>query len=102
MLQVQEVVDKVNEAKNEESYFQDVIHYFNSKLAFFNAIEGALNKEELEKEEGGDYELYMDIQPEKSQLWDMLYDLNNQLVEIQGQISDLEYNEFALKNRYAS
>jgi hypothetical protein len=32
----------------------------------------------------------------------MLYDLNNQLVEIQYQISDLEYNEFAMKNRFAS
>jgi hypothetical protein len=31
----------------------------------------------------------------------MLYDLNNQLVDIQYQISDLEYEEFALKQRFA-
>ena len=31
----------------------------------------------------------------------MLYDLNNQLIDIQSQISDLQYEEFALKQRFA-
>lgn len=39
MVQLQEAINRVNEAKGEEEYFQDVIHYFNTKLAFFNAIE---------------------------------------------------------------
>jgi hypothetical protein len=30
-------------------------------------------------QEGGDWEFYQDIQPEKDGLWDLLYDLNNQL-----------------------
>jgi hypothetical protein len=43
MTELQEAINKVNEAKGEEEYFQDVITYFNTKLAFFNAIETSLN-----------------------------------------------------------
>jgi chromosome segregation ATPase len=97
-----EVISKVDEAKGQEAYFRDVIHYFNEKLHFFEKVEEALEKKQLENQEGEDWMFYQSIQPEKSLLWDMLYDLNNQLVDIQYQISDLEYNEFALKNRFAA
>lgn len=100
--ELEEVTSKVDEARGQEGYFQDVIHYFNSKLAFFNSVEEALDREQLERQKGEDYEFFQQIQPEKNLLWDMLEDLNNQLMDIQYQISDLEYNEFALKNRFAA
>jgi len=50
-----EVTSKVDEAKSQEAYFRDVIHYFNEKLHMFEKIEEALEKKQLEKQEGEDW-----------------------------------------------
>lgn len=87
---------RINEARGNESYFLDVIEYYNKKLNFFTVVEDALdfNREE-------DYEFYMQIQPEKANLWEMLDSLNSQLVDVQAAIGDLEFEDFVLKNRFA-
>jgi hypothetical protein len=63
----------------------------NAKLGWFNALEQMLHPEDRRKEGTSDYEFYQEIQPQKDLLWDMLYDLNNQLVEIQNIIGELEF-----------
>jgi len=86
----------MSEARGNESYFLDVIEYYNAKLDFFHTVEDALD---LSRED--DYDFYMQIQPEKSSLWEMLDSLNSQLVDVQNAIADIEFNEFVLKNRFA-
>lgn len=63
---------ELDEARGQKAYFDDVITYYNAKLQFFDAIEQALN---LEDEE--DYNFFMQIQPEKEHLWDMLDSLHS-------------------------
>jgi hypothetical protein len=75
----------------------DVIEYYNRKLQFFGKLEEALD---LSREE--DYEFFMQIQPEKNRLWNMLDSLNEQLVVVQEEISNLEFDQFVLKNRFAA
>jgi hypothetical protein len=70
-------------------YFTDVIKYYNAKLKFFDALEEALD---LTNEK--DYEFFMQIQPEKDHLWEMLGSLNEQLVEVQHQVSEAEFSDF--------
>lgn len=65
-------------------------------------IEQALNPNEVHAQEGADWEFYSSIQPEKELLWDMLYSLNNQLVDIQRQISEMEFAQFMLQSRFAA
>lgn len=89
-----EATNKVNDARTQETYFLDVIQYFNAKLHYLQMVENSLYKREIRDEEGQDYDFYMQIQPEKQLLWDMLADLNDQLVDVQHQISDLEFVEF--------
>jgi hypothetical protein len=67
----EESLNSVNEVKANRDYFADIIKYYNSKLKFFDAIEEALD---LSNED--DYEFFMQIQPEKNKLWDMLDSLN--------------------------
>jgi hypothetical protein len=64
-------------------------------------LEQALNPDEVQRQEGGDWEFYSDIQSEKAPLWDMLYDMNNQLMDLQDTIGNLEYEEFSLRSRFA-
>jgi hypothetical protein len=85
---------KISDAKAEEAYFKDVIDYMNKKLAVFQAMERSLNPEEVHNQTGNDWEFFQTIQPQKNLLWDMLYDLNNQLVEIQETISEFEFAQF--------
>ena len=87
---------ELDEARGQKHYFDDVIQYYNAKLAFFDALEGALN---LEDEE--DYNFFMQIQPEKDHLWNMLDSLHAQLYDVESHISNLEYDEFAMENRFA-
>lgn len=68
---------RLNDARGNEAYFLDVIEYYNAKLNFFATVEEALD---LSRDE--DYEFYMEIQPEKERLWEMLGSLNNQLVDV--------------------
>jgi len=49
---------RVNAVRDEETYFLDVIHYFNSKLAFFDMLEQALNPNEIQAQEGADWTFY--------------------------------------------
>jgi len=67
-----ETNSRLAEAKGEETYFIDVIEYFNAKLAFFQVVTHALDPRSIEKAKGPDYEFYMQIQPAKQELWDML------------------------------
>lgn len=90
------------EARGEESYFLDVIEYMNAKLAFFQTVERGLNPMDVQAKEGPDYEMYLSIQPAKAELWDLLDSLYLQLDAIQVQISDLEYDQFVLNQRFAS
>lgn len=94
--------NRMAEARGEESYFLDVIEYMNAKLAFFQTVERGLNPMDVQAKEGPDYEMYLSIQPAKAELWDLLDSLYLQLDAIQVQISDLEYDEFVLKQRFAS
>lgn len=66
---------KVDEARGFEAYYNDVIAYYNQKLHWFNTIEEA-----LDLSDEGDYEFFMQIQPEKDNIWDMLAQLNEQLM----------------------
>lgn len=74
-----------------------MIHYFNLKLNLFSALENGLDLSRPE-----DYEFFMQIQPEKDHLWDMLYNLNNQLVDIQHEIGNYEYTLFQANNQFAA
>jgi hypothetical protein len=57
----------------------------------FEGVESALNPKDVKEQRGEDYEFDMSIEPEKQQLWYMLFELNNHLVDIQNVFSDLEY-----------
>jgi len=57
---------------------------------------------QIQNKEGHDYDLYMEIQPAKAELWDLLDSLYLQKDAIQVQISDLEYDQFVLNQRFAS
>lgn len=63
---------ELDEARGQKAYFDDVITYYDAKLAFFDALENALN---LEDED--DYNFFMQIQPEKDHLWNMLDSLHS-------------------------
>lgn len=91
VFQTNESQQRINDVLAEKAYFDDVVKYFNAKLKMFEGVEQALNPKDVKEQRGEDYEFYMSIQPEKQQLWDMLFDLNNQLVDIQNVLSDLEY-----------
>jgi hypothetical protein len=58
---------KIDEAKGFEAYYIDVIAYYNQKLHWLNTIEEA-----LDLSDEGDYEFFMQIQPEKDNIWEML------------------------------
>lgn len=93
---------KITDARAEMAYFEDVIYYMNKKLAVFQLMEQALNPNEIHDQEGNDWEFYQTIQPEKNMLWDMLYDLNNQLEEIQTTVAEFEFEQFVLQSRFAN
>jgi hypothetical protein len=38
-----EITTRIAEAKANEAYFLDVIHYYDTKIGFFEGIEGALD-----------------------------------------------------------
>lgn len=90
--QEEEALNKVTEMKASRDYFADIIKYYNAKLKFFEAMEEALD---FSNEE--DYNFYMQIQPEKNKLWDMLDSLNTQLNDAHEQVSNAEFEKFTLE-----
>lgn len=88
---------RISEQRSQEAYLLDVVTYYNQKLHFFNAIEEALD---LSNED--DYQQYMMIQPEREHLWEMLDDLNGQLVDVQTVISNLEFENFILEDTFVN
>lgn len=100
--QIEEVDQRLEEAKDEEAYFKDVINYMNAKLKVLSTIEKSLNPKEVMGQYGSDWELYQDIQPEKDSLWDLLYDLNNQLQAIKDHADSISFEKFRLTNGFAA
>lgn len=101
-VQIDEVDHRLEEARDEQNYFTDVIKYMNAKLVVLSTIEKSLNPKEVMAQEGGDWEFYQDIQPEKDGLWDLLYDLNNQLQAIKDQADAISFEKFRLNNGFAA
>ena len=70
----------------------------NQKLAWFAAIDKGID---LSVDEYAHW--YNEtLIPEQDRLWGMLDRLNDQVEELQGQIDQFDYEEFAMKNRHAS
>jgi predicted nuclease with TOPRIM domain len=87
----------LDEVRGSRDYFADVIAYYNQKLHWFTVIEEGLD---LSRED--DYDFFMSIQPEKEHLWTMLEDLNSQLVDVQAQLSSLEFEQFILEDTFVN
>jgi hypothetical protein len=70
----------------------------NAKLTFLGTIEKSLNPKNINNQEGGDWETYQEIQPEKDALWDLITDLNNQLFELEEQADSISFEKFIMEN----
>jgi hypothetical protein len=92
----EDLSSEMNDARGQESFFMDVIEYYEAKLNWYDALEAAMNPDDP-----GDMAFLDTHQPEKERLWNMLDSLYEQLGFVQSHLEDLDFRNFSMETRFA-
>jgi len=85
------------DAKEQETYFKQVVKYLEDKLAFIDIVLPTIDMnipEEADFKKGAD--------KQATELWKLVTSLNEQIATIQTTVEDYEFEKLKLDNKYAA